>query len=207
MDKQFYPNNWFFRFMDKFVDCVLLNLFWIFSSLPIITIGASTTALYYTVVKALRNDHGSIRKEYWRAFRSNFKQATAIWLFFVLLLLFLGADCLILYLLLDTAQILKWLFGILLVMFSIALVWMQYSFSYAAKFSDHIKVILKNSLYLLLSHLENSLWIFTILAGSFALLLAPPGPLLLLVFPTAPVLAISYITEKLYIALAPQGND
>lgn len=37
------------------VDMLILGIFWFVTSIPLVTIGASTTAVYYTVNKCIRN--------------------------------------------------------------------------------------------------------------------------------------------------------
>ncbi len=49
-------------------------------SLPIVTIGASTTALYSVFIKMRNNKEGKLFRDFWDAFRKNFRQATIIWL-------------------------------------------------------------------------------------------------------------------------------
>lgn len=80
LDKMFSENSRFYRFMMKVMDLIILNLLWGISSLPIITIGASTTALFTVTQKAMKNEESYLAKSYWRAFRENFRQATGIWL-------------------------------------------------------------------------------------------------------------------------------
>ena len=70
----------------KATECMLLSILWVVTSLPVITIGASTTALYYAVVKVIRNNEGYVWGEFWNGFRTNFKQATIIWLVALLFL-------------------------------------------------------------------------------------------------------------------------
>ncbi len=52
----------------------------VFFSLPVITIGAAWTGLYHVMLKMLRGD-GRINpfKQFWQGFRSNFRQATIVW--------------------------------------------------------------------------------------------------------------------------------
>jgi len=68
------------RFMNKLVDMVLLTVVWAICCLPIFTIGAATTALYYVTMKMASDIEGYIFKDFFKAFRSNFKQATGIWM-------------------------------------------------------------------------------------------------------------------------------
>lgn len=69
-----------------------LNLLWIICSLPIVTIGASTTALYYVTLKIAENREGDITQQFFRSLRSNFKQATVLWLMILALAVVLGID-------------------------------------------------------------------------------------------------------------------
>lgn len=65
-------------FLTKMGELILLSLVWVICSLPIITIGASATALYYSVVKNIRRNRGYPVKEFFRAFKRSFKNATFI---------------------------------------------------------------------------------------------------------------------------------
>ena len=89
MGKYIYDNP-VFQKIEKWVDAFLLDLLWIFVSLPIVTIGASVTALYYTVNKVLIHERNELFSSFWSSFKSNFKQSTVLWL---LLLLFLSMTC------------------------------------------------------------------------------------------------------------------
>ena len=94
----------FFSYKSKFSQLLLklcracyLNLLWFLCSIPIITIGASTTALYYASLKIVRDEDNHVGAQFFRSFRENFRQATVIWLILLGLGLFLGADGYIVY--------------------------------------------------------------------------------------------------------------
>ena len=74
-----------------------LNALWLVSSLPIFTIGASTTALYYTSFKIAKDEGSFITTMFFRSFKQNFKQATVIWLIMLVTGLIIGADAILLY--------------------------------------------------------------------------------------------------------------
>lgn len=65
--------------IGKIFDLLLLGILWILCCLPVITIGASTTALYYSVVKSVKKGKGYAFREFFHAFRVNFVPATGIW--------------------------------------------------------------------------------------------------------------------------------
>lgn len=75
------------QFINKITYSVYLNILWFICCIPIVTAGASTTALFYVTLKIVKNEEGNITKAFFRSFRANLKQGTKIWL----ILLFLGA--------------------------------------------------------------------------------------------------------------------
>ena len=56
----FNVDNKFFQGLGKIIDVICLSAFWFFLCIPIVTAGAATTALYYTVNKVIRNNRSYI---------------------------------------------------------------------------------------------------------------------------------------------------
>lgn len=79
MRSLFSTDSPFFQKLSIFSELVFLNLLTILCSMPIITIGASATALFYTAEKLRKGESGSL-KTFFHAFKENFKQATIIWI-------------------------------------------------------------------------------------------------------------------------------
>ena len=73
-------DNVIVRALNKICDMVCLNVLWLICCIPIITIGASTTALYTIMLKMVKNEEGYIFRGFFKAFKSNFKQSTIIWI-------------------------------------------------------------------------------------------------------------------------------
>ena len=46
--------------VSRLIDMILAGLYWLICSLPIITLGAASTALYYSVVKCVRHERGRL---------------------------------------------------------------------------------------------------------------------------------------------------
>lgn len=69
--------------LEKLFNLMLLHLLWVVCSLPLITAGASTTALFAVMLKLVRGEEGYIFKGFLQAFRENFKKSTVIWLCFL----------------------------------------------------------------------------------------------------------------------------
>ncbi len=70
----------FVTVFETFGNICTLNVLWIVCSIPIFTIGASTTALYSVMMKLIKKEEGKIVQSFFTAFKSNFKQATKEWL-------------------------------------------------------------------------------------------------------------------------------
>ena len=69
--------------LTALIDLIWAGLLWLLCSLPVLTLGASTTALYYTIVKSVRHERSHVGTCFFHAFRSNFRQATVLWLLFL----------------------------------------------------------------------------------------------------------------------------
>ena len=57
----------------KIVDLFLLSVFWLFCSIPVVTIGPSTAALYNTVTRCIRGNERNSWVMFFRTFRDNLK--------------------------------------------------------------------------------------------------------------------------------------
>lgn len=79
----------FYRTMGRIGDLVLANLLWLVCSLPILTAGASTLGLFTVVNKMAAKEDYTVRTDFFKAFKRDFKQATALWLV-VLVIGFVG---------------------------------------------------------------------------------------------------------------------
>ena len=77
-------DNPVWRFIGKLGDLMILNILWVICSIPIFTMGASTTAVYYVTMKLVRGDDGYTLRNYFKSFKDNFKQATVICLLMLL---------------------------------------------------------------------------------------------------------------------------
>lgn len=88
-------DNIIIRALSRVFDLVLLNILWLVFSLPVVTIGASTTALYSVTLKMAANEEGYILRGFLDAFRKNWKQSTIVWLILAVIGIMLGTDFMI----------------------------------------------------------------------------------------------------------------
>ena len=92
MQHFFNPENKFWEFMGKITDIACMSLLWVLTSIPIITMGASTTAFYEFTLNQVKDTEGSIVKSYFRSFKKHFKKASILWIVQLLGLAFFLAD-------------------------------------------------------------------------------------------------------------------
>lgn len=69
-------SNGFVKFITKAAKIIFINLLWLVCSLPIITVGASTCAAFYVMLKLVDNEEENIAKQFFKAFKDNFKHGT-----------------------------------------------------------------------------------------------------------------------------------
>ena len=136
-------DNPFWNMVGKFCDFIILNLLFVVCCIPIVTIGASSTALY-TALRKLINDEGSTAfKEFFKAFRSNFKQATILWLILLPIgLLTLYEMYLLTLIEFAAVEIMKYVFLAILIIWCMIVSWV---FPVQSKFDNPVKKTLKNT--------------------------------------------------------------
>lgn len=88
-------DNPVFRLMGVLGDILILNLLWVLCCIPVITIGASSTALFSVSRKLAAGENCRIARDFFRAFRRNWKTATLAWLPLAALGVLFAADLLI----------------------------------------------------------------------------------------------------------------
>jgi len=154
MGEIFNLDNKFFRGVSKIIDCVWLSMLWFMCCIPVFTIGAATTALYYTVNKSIKNDRGYASSEYFSAFKSNFKQSTVIWLVFLVIYALLGFDYFAMKAYADAGVEIGKMYIAFLVFGVIVTMWGFYVFPYIARFENTTKNVLKNTLFIAISNIH-----------------------------------------------------
>lgn len=155
MSKLFRMDSPLMRFLTKIADLMVLNILFCITSIPLITIGASWTALYSVTLKMVRDEEGSVSRSYFRSFRQNFRQATLLWLGVLVVLALLVLDIRALNgmaggtapgLLRVGVEILA-LLGIMV---------LQYLFPSLARFEASLADTLKNACMMALAHLPKT---------------------------------------------------
>lgn len=154
----------FMSFARKLMDYILLGLLWVAASIPVLTIGASTVAMFYTAEKSIREDGGKIFSTFWNCFRKDFMQATGLWLIAFALTAFLATSCYFSFFI-EMPGIMK------LALAATAAVcagWMQLWFGYLSKFEDSTWLLLKNTFVITLMNIPRVALLVIIAAAAVA---------------------------------------
>lgn len=142
-------DNPFFDFMGKLGDMVLLNMFFLLFSLPVVTAGASFLALYQSCDDMAEGEFISAFRNFIRAWKKNLKTGTKVWILVLL------TGCLLIFDLTFVGGMRRdtnGLWGMIAVGIGcLAVLWGMvfcYIFPVILKGETQIKEIIKQSLYL-----------------------------------------------------------
>lgn len=67
-----------YKFMNRLMDVFKLNCMWLLCSLPIVTMGAATTAAYTITLKMVKDEEGYIAGPFWKEFKANLKKGSIL---------------------------------------------------------------------------------------------------------------------------------
>ena len=142
----FNPESPLMVFLTKITYSAYLNLLWFLCCLPVVTAGASTTALFYVTLKMAKNEEGNLTKAFFLAFRQNFRQATVIWLILLAAGAVLGIDGYVLYHIRFSNVFWAIITAIFLVALAAYAIVLMYIFPLLARFQNTTAAMFKNAL-------------------------------------------------------------
>ena len=151
-------DNPVWRFVGRIWDLFILNLLWVICSIPIVTFGASTTAMYYFTM-------------FFHSFKDNIRQSTIIWIIMAFIggILFFDIRFFSFYSPINNTVIRMIIFTVTCFLILLWLFIFLYIFPIQAKFINSIKQTFKLALFMSIKHLVRTI---IILAGSLIILIA-----------------------------------
>jgi len=159
--KLFSVDGKFLSGFNKVTDLVTLNLLWLLCCIPIVTIGASTSALYQVSIQIVEDRDSYIARSFFQAFRENFKQATIVWLCTLIVGAVLISDMFIVSHFFASSGI-SVILGLLFVICVLLFAGSLYFFPVIAYFRNSTKKIFTNSFRLAFGRLGTTLQLFLI---------------------------------------------
>lgn len=204
-------DNPVWRFIGKFGDLILLNILWLVCSIPIFTIGASTTAVYYVTLKLARNDDGYTIRSFFKSFKENFKQSTIIWLILLAVGVILGIDLFFFTKMFAGSQTFRTvMLTVFLAMFIIYSAITIYIFPLQSRFYNSIRRTFFNAFFMSIRHLFRTIGMIAIDAVLIVLAFVVMIPPLMMVFVLFgfPLLAFinSYILSPVFDIYTPKDD-
>ncbi len=149
--KKFGIDNPFFGFMSRLGDLLILNILFVATCIPVVTIGMSCAALYRVALRMARKESNYVAREYFRACREEWKKSTVIWI------LFLATGALLFFDVLVAGEMwsaLNVAVGVLILIWAFLFTW---AFPLQARFENPVRVTLKNAMYMSVRYLPFTL--------------------------------------------------
>lgn len=189
-------DNLFFTILGKIMEVLWVSILWILFSIPIVTIGASSTALYYTVHKVVFNNEAYIFKTFVNSFKSNFKDSTVKWILSVVVISFLCVDILIVRGFAESGNTIAALIYPLLLILVYVVMCVCAVFSYSARFDDSIKASIYKSALIVANNLGWMIFLLIILL--MALYIIRFLVFFTILLPGAYCCLVHYVFEHIY---------
>ena len=155
-------------FLSNLTDIIVLNVLCFICCLPVITIGPSVTAMHYITLKIARDEEIYVLRDYFKAFKENFKQSVIAWLVFLVITAVFFVDYLILKDMgLENTKVFFMIIGAIYLLVCLT---MMYVFPLMARFENSLKQTVKNALFMSILHIFKTVIMAVIYAIPFVLL-------------------------------------
>ena len=107
------PNSLLGRWLAFLLDAFLISVAWFVCSVPIVTLGASTAALNRVAQNWMRERSGCTLKDFFAAFKENFKGGTLVWLILLMPFCVIGFNAYAVWIAgVEASAVAKWMTGI-----------------------------------------------------------------------------------------------
>ncbi len=152
----------FFGFMNKLGDMFFLNLVFILTCIPVVTIGPALTALYTVTLKMAKGQEGYVVKSYFKAFKDNLKQGLPVGIVLEIALFVLIYDAKVLL----YSEAVYGAPGFFITIAAVVLIVMMvhYLFPLMARYENKLSTTILNSIILAVSKLPTTILLVALTA-------------------------------------------
>ena len=194
------------RFLSRMADIMILNILVLITCIPVITIGASFTAMHYVLIKMIRNEESYIVKMYFKSFKENFIQATILWIIILLVGLIFVGDYYV-FVKSDHEFSLVFMLAVLVVDILFMMTAM-YVFPLQARFYNTVGRTLKNAFLVMIANFPRSILMLVLYALPVVLMMVSPmaTPFLIMFGVAGPGLGAAYLYRKIFSKLEPEQD-
>lgn len=150
MKEFFGPDGLLLKVLNKTGDLIILNIVFLVTCIPIVTIGSALSAMYTVTLKMCKDEESYIVRGYFKAFKANFKQASIVYVIMLLAGIVIYLDFFYIQYFPDgIGKVLQVFFVALAIVF---LMVNSYIFPLIAKFEYKLKMYFVNALFLSMRH-------------------------------------------------------
>lgn len=196
MQNLFNYENGIMRTISSIADSILLGILWVLCSLPVFTIGASSAAFYYAYNKCICQKTDYVWRTFFAGFKSNFKQATQIWLIVLGLASIVIIDYRLLGLMENTTVLVLIIQTALITVMVFITLWMLYLFPFISRFESPTKTVMKNCALIAVTNIPWSILLLVVFAITTIVFLCLP--MLNLLIPALYMFCANKILEKIF---------
>ena len=157
--KLFNPDSRIMIFLSRVADLVILNILWLVCCIPVVTIGASTTAMYHVIRHWQKDSVSSIMRDFFQSFKEDFKQATPVYLILLIPTVAVVINAMLIFNPENSAAVPSYLLVIWFISALILLFISSFVYPVMAFFADSIFKTLRNAMVLALAHLPRTILI------------------------------------------------
>ena len=189
-------NSWLYR-LSKFIgDAVIISALFLLFCLPVVTIGASVTALYYTVYRKYTKKSDEISKDFMRALKENLKNGIIVHLIYVIYSAIVGFNIYFAISGFNGVKLPDWYLIVAFIPVLPVIFTLPFVYPLMARFSNGIKGTITNSYTLCMINFPKFLLIWLIVLA--ALVISVCFPPAALVTPVGAMYLTQMITEKAF---------
>ena len=189
-------NSWLYRLSKSIGDVVIISALFLLFCLPVVTIGASVTALYYTVYRKYHKHIDEVSKDFMRSLKDNLKNATIIHIIYLLYSALVGFN---IYFALNGfggVKLPDWYIVVSFIPVLPVIFTLPFVYPLLARFSNGLKGTVTNSYTLCIINFPKFLLIWLIFIAALAISVCfPPAALLT---PAGAMYLTQMITEKAF---------
>ena len=187
-------NSWLYKTSQMVGDVVIISVLFLLFCIPVVTIGPSITALYYTVYRKYQKKSDSLSKDFIRSFKDNLKNGIAINLIYLAYLAVAGFNIYFAFNGLGSVKLPDWYTVVSFIPLLPVIFTIPFVYPLLARFSNGIKGTITNSFTLCMINFPKFflIWIIQLAAIAVSVLFPPAA----LVTPVASTYLCQMITEK-----------
>lgn len=191
-------NNPVMSFLSKLADLMILNVITLICCVPIVTVGASLSSMYYVLLRLRQEETSFVTKDFFHAFRQNLKQGIILWILYLAAIIALAAE----YYLIFVARIPELVevrYGVYLFT-ALVLISLTWSFVLLSRYNNSFGRVIINSYFIGFTHFVRTIMMALLMMSPIALILIYPSatPIILVIGITLPCYLQTFFFIKVF---------